>query len=419
MKFARYRLALAVTWIISMTSPALAARLSPLAPAPDWKRLEAYQQTITREEFIRLVNEAYSPDGGFWKYCQLGDDRVLIFSDTTHLLPLATLCFAADEASCRPRPIDFTPQKHLSPQASPERPLDGLHICLDPGHVGGEWAKTEERFFQVDQDPPVEEAELNWITCQHIAQQLGTLGARVSWSKNHNEPVTRSRPGDLRDVAIQSLLEGGNWPTGPISAEGIRQQIDFRANALFYRSAEIFARAEAVNKLKPDLILCIHYNAAPWGTPGHPQLVDQSKLVVFVNGAYQESELSYDDEKLNLLIKLLDNTYPLELRGANFVAEELLRAFNMPAETYTGWNMVKKVGTQPSVFARNLLATRTFRGPVVFVEGPYMNARDAYPRLIAGDYDGTRLINGVEQPSIFREYAHAVTAGVVRYFSNK
>lgn len=402
---------------LTATAVTSAARLSPLAPAPDWSRLEAYQRTITKAEFLKLVNEVYSPDGAFWKYCQLADDRVLIFSDTTHLLPLATLHFAPDEMSCRARPIDFTPQKRIASTATAEKPLEGVRICLDPGHVGGDWAKMEERFFQVGQDPPVEEAELNWITCQHIAEQLTALGAQISWSKKHNEPVTALRPGDLRDVAIQSMLESGNWPIGPLSAAQIRQQIDDRANSLFYRSAEIFARAEVVNALKPDLTLCVHYNAAPWGTLGNPQLIDQSKLVLFVNGAYQESELSYDDEKFNLLIKLLDDTYQWELRGANFVAEELLHTFKMPAETYTGWNMVKKVGGD-SVFARNLMASRTFRGPVVFVEGPYMNARDAYPRLIAGDYEGTRPFNGVEQPSIFREYATAVTAGVVRYFTN-
>ncbi len=398
------------------TLPVQAARLTPLATTPDWSRLEAYQYTITRAEFLRLINEVYSPDGGFWKYCQLGDDRVLLFSDTLKTEPLAALHFAPDEASRRPLPVDFSPMARVSATATKERPLEGVTICLDPGHVGGEWAKLEERFFQMPPDPPIEEAELNWITCQRIAEKLEALGARVTWSKSHNEPVTKLRPEQLRDEAILSIAaSGGNWPLTFDPAK-ILQQIDDRANSLFYRTAEIRARAEAVAKLKPDLTLCVHYNAGAWGDVKNPQLVEQSKLVYFINGAYSEGELSYDDQKFELLIKLLDRTAPLEQRGAEFVAKEMLERFKMTPETYANWSAVKKIGSVPGVFARNLLANRSFPGPVIFIEGPYMNARDAYPWLIAGDYEGTKEINGVAKPSIFREMADAVVAGVVRYF---
>lgn len=403
--------------VAAACTPVLAARLTPLASEPDWNRLDAYQYTVTRAEFLRLINEVYSPDGGFWKYCQLGDDRILIFSDTLKLTPLATLRFAADDASRRPRPVDFTPTRHVSKTATAKRPLEGVRICLDPGHVGGTWAKLEERFFQIVPDPPIEEAELNWLTCQHIARKLEALGARVMWSKLHNEPVTSVRPVELRDAAIESLVTGGgNWPLTLLDPAKILQQVDDRANSLFYRTAEIRARADIITKLKPDLTLCIHYNAAAWGDPKNPQLVDQSKLVFFTNGAYSEGELSYDDQKLELLVKLLDATAPLEQRGAELIAQEMVARFKMPAENYVNWNAVKKVGTVPGVFARNLLANRAFPGPVVFVEGPYMNARDAYPWLVAGNYDGKKTINGSERQNIFREFADAVTAGVLRYF---
>lgn len=416
---ARFHTILLGALLIATTAcaTARAARLTSLANEPDWNRLEAYQYTVTRAEFIRLVNEVYSPDGGFWKYCQLGDDHAVLFSDTLRQYPLATLRFAPDEYSLRPLPVDYAPAPRLLSTATKERPLEGAHICLDPGHIGGEWAKLEERFFQIAQDPPIEEAELNWITCQRLAEKLEALGARVSWSKPHNEPVTTLRPGDLRDVAIQSIATSGSWPLVFPEPAKILQQVDDRANSLFYRTAEIRARAEAVAKLKPDLTLCIHFNAAAWGDSKNPQLVDQSKLVYFINGAYSESELSYDDQKFELLIKLLDKTAPLEQRGAELVAGEMAARFKMPPETYANWNAVKKIGTVPGVFARNLLANRSFPGPVIFVEGPYMNARDAYSWLIAGDYDGLQTIDGRARQSLFREFADAIAAAVVRYYS--
>jgi hypothetical protein len=46
-----------------------------------------------------------------------------------------------------------------------------------------------------------------------------------------------------------------------------------------------------------------------------------------------------------------------------------------------------------------------------------MNSREGFDRIQAGDYDGTRNIDGVERKSIFREYADSVTDGLVEYYS--
>jgi hypothetical protein len=48
-----------------------------------------------------------------------------------------------------------------------------------------------------------------------------------------------------------------------------------------------------------------------------------------------------------------------------------------------------------------------------------MNARDAYYRIIAGDYLGQRAIQGQSVPSIYRVYAAAVEKGVLQYFGAK
>ena len=46
-----------------------------------------------------------------------------------------------------------------------------------------------------------------------------------------------------------------------------------------------------------------------------------------------------------------------------------------------------------------------------------MNSKDVFARIQAGDYEGTRNINGVERKSIFREYADGVANGLVEYYS--
>ena len=46
------------------------------------------------------------------------------------------------------------------PLAQRNKPLSGLKIALDPGHLGGNWAKMEERWFQVGDSKPVQEGDL-------------------------------------------------------------------------------------------------------------------------------------------------------------------------------------------------------------------------------------------------------------------
>jgi hypothetical protein len=46
-----------------------------------------------------------------------------------------------------------------------------------------------------------------------------------------------------------------------------------------------------------------------------------------------------------------------------------------------------------------------------------MNSKDAFARIQAGDYEGTRSLNGLVRKSIFREYADSVANGLVEYYS--
>ena len=68
---------------LALLLPAPAEKLSPMARAPDWSTLNGYQRTITRDDFERLINQVYSPDGGFWSYATINDQKVTLFTDAT------------------------------------------------------------------------------------------------------------------------------------------------------------------------------------------------------------------------------------------------------------------------------------------------------------------------------------------------
>ncbi len=424
---------LAMFGLILPGAPAFAGPISPLAPRPDWSSLEAYQKTITRAEFTRLINEVYTPDGGFWDFAKIDDGKVVVYSDSAKTEPLFTLHFAADDKSCAPLPYAYKTQAASS---DPARPLKGIKIALDPGHIGGDWAKLEARYFKLGDDPPVEEAKLNMITCQRLAERLEADGAQIIWAKKDYEPTTSLRPESLHREAIAALALSGLRTTAYTPSylfgievsrlaphhtdqASIERRIDNEAALLFYRVAEIRARGDIVNKQHPDLTICVHYNADDWGDPDHPSLVPQSHLVIFTNGAYErKTELTFDDYKYDLLRKLLDRTAVQEERGCAFVGQEMLDTFKYPPEVYIGYFAHHVTGV-PSVYARDLLANRLYHGPVIYCEGPYMNARDAYYRIIAGDYLGLRTIQGQSYASIYRDYAASVERGVLKYFGVK
>jgi hypothetical protein len=161
----------------------------------------------------------------------------------------------------------------------------------------------------------------------------------------------------------------------------------------------------------------LHFNAEGWGDPNNPTLTDINHLHLLVNGSYLQEELEFDDERFEMIRRLLSRAYDEELPLTDTIATAMARDTHLPPYEYPTTNSTTKVGTSGYVFARNLLATRLYRCPVVYCEPYVMNSKDAFVRIQAGDYEGTRNINGSERKSIFREYADIVTDGLVQYYS--
>src|SRR5437868_7887211 len=161
-----------------------AAEISPLADKPRWPALERYQETITRDDFTRLLQDVYATRG-YDELIQINDDSARIVQDAA-AQKFFTLRFA-NETPHR-LPAQYWRRIDKLRRASAKRPLSGLNVTLDPGHLGGHWAKMEERWFQVDDKPPVEEAELTWRGVKILALKVRALCAGVSFARRHDRP---------------------------------------------------------------------------------------------------------------------------------------------------------------------------------------------------------------------------------------
>jgi N-acetylmuramoyl-L-alanine amidase len=396
-----------------------ADNLGVLGSHPQWKVLEKYQETITHDDFAQLIQNVYCTHGIAPDLIAISDSSARILTNRAAQTFL-TLRFAKDEASGQPVPRLWRPAKSLPP-ARQDRPLANLRIALDPGHLGGKWAKMEERWFQVGDTAPVKEGDLVLRVARILAPRLRGLGAKVFFVRNSAEPITPKRPDDFMELARKILIKNGVPqpredaldPSDPAKEQTIRWQSEM----LFYRYSEIRRRAVLVNtKLHPDLVLCLHFNAEGWGDPKEPTLIDHNHLHLLVSGSYLEQELELDDERFEMLRKLLSRAYDEELPLADTIAASMAKETQLPAYEYPTTQTTTKIGSTGYVYARNLLAPRLYRCPVVYCEPYVMNSRDAFARIQAGDYDGTRNVNGIERKSIFREYAGSVTDGLAEYY---
>jgi N-acetylmuramoyl-L-alanine amidase len=391
MQFVRISLALLV-----LTLAASAQKLTPLAVPPDWSSLNKFQGTITKDEFIRLLTQVYAPRDAWREYFTIADDHVTVV--TTPGQPPFRLSFALDQASAEPIPRYW----------NPTRSLRGLRIALDPGHLGGQWASMEERWMQVGDNKPVIEGDMVLYVARLLKKELERHGAKVSLIRDSDRPTTSLRPEKLKGVAVRHLREQGR-AINPASIES-------ESERLFYRTAEIRARAKKVNSyLKPDLVLALHFNAESWGNPVRPTLTGLNHLHLLVSGCYSARELEYDDQRYELMLKLLNRSYDKELSVSRAVAQSMARATGLPPYTYTS-DAAINVGGSPYIWARNLLANRLFECPVVYLEPYVMNNQEVNDRVQLGDYAGRRNINGTPRESIYREYVRGVVDGIVAYY---
>src|SRR5207248_3075504 len=176
-----------------------------------------------------------------------------------------------------------------------------------------------------------------------LSPRLRELGAKVLFVRDRNEPITAKRPDDFRELARKILIKNGVPqprpdvldPNDPEKEQTIRWQSEI----LFYRYNEIRRRAALVNfKLHPDLVLCLHFNAEGWGDPNNPTLTDTNHLHLLVNGSYLAEELEFDDERFEMIRRLLSRAYEEELPLADTIAATMARETGLPPFQYPATN---------------------------------------------------------------------------------
>ena len=381
--------------------------LSILGQNPDWSQLNKFQHTITRTDFETLLRDIFTTDTTWQEFITIQDTNAEILTSGELTEPAFILHFAKPEKTL-PTPRHWQTTENL-PVRPIGKPLANLHIAIDPGHIGGEWAKIESRWFQIGDATPVTEGDMTLHVANILKPLLEEMGAKVTLVRKKADPVTPFRPENLAELAKSD--------SSLTDSESLR----LYAEKLFYRTAEIRARANLVNDvIKPDLVLCLHFNADAWGDPANPTLVPNNHFHILLNGGYTPEEVRLSDQRFEMLKKLLQRTLEEERIVGKNIAETFAEISEIPPFIYPpGAGNFRAIPSSPYLYARNLLANRLYDCPVIFMEPYVMNSVPDYNRIQAGDYEGLQEIDGKLLPSIFQEYANALAQGLADHYGKE
>jgi N-acetylmuramoyl-L-alanine amidase len=402
-------------WLLSFVKPPaiveqppalpVSYRLSPLGKVPDWRSLEAYQGTITHEQFMADLTQYFTCSNAWQEYIEVRKGYALIAEVASNRQRKFRLNFAPTRDLEKAPRFWRTKQEIRIPTG--EKPLQGVHIAIDAGHIGGEWAQMEERWFKIGDGKPVTEGDMTLYVAKLLQPMLEQKGATVSMVRKDTKPLTSDRPAQL----LPLVREQNPSLSNPF-------YVNKAAESLFYRTSEIRARATHVNQvLKPDLVLCLHFNAVGWGDPANPTLVDENHFHILLNGAFTDEEIGYDDQRYEMIRKILQGTIHEEAAVGGVMADVFAKQSGLPPYPYEpDSRRARNVAGHPYLWARNLLANRLYDCPVIFFEPYVMNSKEVYERIQAGDYSGMLVVAGKPQKSIYREYADAVVDGLLEYY---
>lgn len=338
----------------------------------------------------------------------------LIFHDHSDHVIIATSPPTPEyRVSFRPesttRPISNVKFWRSSTEFSPtgSLPLSGLRVAIDPGHIGGSWASAEGRLFVPPCGTEVAEGDMTLHVAKILEHLLVSSGAQVFLTRRNSEPLNGSSPAKFRSRAVENLKKASR-PVGELN-------IQRESARILLQQAEIESRSQLVNEqIRPDLAVCLHFNAEPWGTKSSPKFSKNNHFHVLIGGNYRAAELESLEQRLNLTRRILEGTHLEEESLAKTLAREVARITRLPPFSYgKSSEIASPVQGTPYVWKRNLMATRLFHCPVVFLEPFVMNNEEfvASVRRAKSDWMSAR-----PSANVYEQYAYGVYSGILRHY---
>lgn len=323
------------------------------------------------------------------------------------------------------------PVKENNPERkkTPEKPLSGLKICIDPGHIAGnmDMAETEQKFIHFSKEVytdlktdsvDIAEGALTFQTASILKQMLQEKGAEVvltrkdncttfgityeEWFKKHRKKTLDSL------TAIDKMT--------PQKHKQLMHMNGDHFFVEFFKDYELQHRATVINNYRPDLTVIIHYNVneknVPWLKPS-----DKDFCMAFVPGCITTDNIQTTAGKLNLLRLLLTEHVNESEKISALLVEELSKQLNIPvAKTEDATYLSEHCMLSPAegVYSRNLALCRLVQSPLVYGECLYQdNNKECYELI-----KNTENFYGVQTNKRVVLSAVSFYKAIMRYYFN-
>jgi len=287
-------------------------------------------------------------------------------------------------------------------EKTPEQPLKGYRIALDPGHFSTNLtdAQSEQKYLFFVPDTlrgrsdtvKIFESQLTFNTAHILKSMLEAKGAEVFISRNRADftSFNCTYPDWIknhRKRSLDSLKQNGS-----LSAEKYNKLLKCNNYTLFwdfFRDYDLANRSNKINAFAPDVTIIIHYNVdeknAPW-----KQHTKKNFSMTFIGGAFTADNLSRNESRINFM-RLL-------------ISDQLNRSEDLSAKTVSNFNKILEIPiaravdadylkdnclitASPGVFCRNLALCRKINSPLVYGESLYQDNEKETALLMRSDLD--------------------------------
>lgn len=270
---------------------------------------------------------------------------------------------------------DKTPK--IPAAITPQVPLKGIRIALDPGHIAGSYqeGQFEWRCVTINNgNTKYYESHLAFATAKFLEDTLKKLGAEVfitkkelgltAFEKTYNEWLKT----DL-DSSLKSELKAGRINAKQVSY--YKRTTPLVVFHKYFNILDLRERARLINEFNPHFTIIMHYNVstlAKRNKYGHYIPTSQNFNAAFVPGGFLYGELYALEARVEFLRLLLTDDLYNSIEFSSEVINSQTQKLNVPPANDNYIDRLVVNTNYEGVKARNLLMTRLVRGTICYGE---------------------------------------------------
>ncbi len=309
------------------------------------------------------------------------------------------------------------------------KPLTGLKIVIDPGHMGSDfWDKETGKYVEVN-GVRVSEGEINLQTALLTANEFENLGATVIVTRNQLAPVSPNtyQTFDFKPFQNQYFYNSlDDWmapylnlsETELVNTIASKPEVKTGFSAaqksqLFISGEDLEARSKIIDAQNPDIVIDVHFDAEKSN-----QLQSTSnKIEAFVPGSFRATETGSRKVRSYALKHLLEmRRWDASVDLATEITQAMAASEKLPLESAPSFLTALRV--RDGVYARNLYINRRNLGALmVYLECLHYDHTSEFSALAKKTETGSYHGSTFQYPARLNSIVSGIKTGLLRYFS--